>query len=44
MHDLTIAAACRVKASTHAQHHITMMMMMKSNDTSDVKREKNDSK
>jgi hypothetical protein len=36
MHDLTIAvAACRVKASIHAQHH-TMMMMMKSNGTSNV--------
>jgi hypothetical protein len=35
MHDLTIAAACRVKASIHTQHHM-MMMMMKSNDTSNI--------
>jgi hypothetical protein len=34
MHDLTIAAACRIKASIHTQHH--MMMMMKSNDTTNV--------
>jgi len=32
MHDLTIAAACRIKASIHTQHH----MMMKSNDTSNM--------
>jgi len=37
MHDLTIAAACRVKASIHTQHHMMMMMMMmKSNDTSNI--------
>jgi hypothetical protein len=35
MHDLTIAAACRVTASIHAQHQ-TMMMMIKSNGTSNV--------
>jgi hypothetical protein len=36
MHDLTIAAAtaaCRVKASIHAQHQMMMMMTMKSNGT-----------
>jgi hypothetical protein len=44
MHDLTIAAACRLKASTHTQHHRMMMMiMMKSNGTAVyIEEQKND--